>query len=239
MNDLNYNDDSRFDRLVDGELSEKERRDLLANLDNEPGGWRRCALAFLESQCWKDSFHGMNKGNSSQSSPRVSPVLRTRSHWLVHLRTAMTLAACIMAALLIGSFLPRGRTPTSPSGNQVATLDTGRPATSSAVQRGGGAMPARHEESPDGWRMVTLTPSNGEGEASALRLPAVERQSIDDAWLQNVPSAIPDEVLQALSRTGHQVQQRRELIPVPMKDGRRLLVPVDQVDVNYVGNGAY
>ena len=46
-------DDSRFDRLVDGELSEEERRELLAGLDAEPGGWRRCALAFLESQCWK------------------------------------------------------------------------------------------------------------------------------------------------------------------------------------------
>ena len=45
----------RFDRLVDGELSEEERRELLAGLDNEPGGWRRCALAFLEAQCWKQA----------------------------------------------------------------------------------------------------------------------------------------------------------------------------------------
>ena len=49
-------DDPRFDRLVDGELSEPERRELLAGLDSEPGGWRRCALAFLESQCWKQSL---------------------------------------------------------------------------------------------------------------------------------------------------------------------------------------
>lgn len=35
-------DDSRCDRLVDGELSEEERRELLASLDKEPGGWRHC-----------------------------------------------------------------------------------------------------------------------------------------------------------------------------------------------------
>ena len=43
-------DDIRFDRLVDGELSAEEYRTLLAALDDEPGGWRRCALAFLEAQ---------------------------------------------------------------------------------------------------------------------------------------------------------------------------------------------
>jgi len=42
-------DDRRFDLLVDGELSERQRRELLAGLDHEPGGWRRCALAFFRS----------------------------------------------------------------------------------------------------------------------------------------------------------------------------------------------
>ena len=42
-----------LDRLVDGELGLHERRELLAGLDDEPGAWRRCALAFLESQSWR------------------------------------------------------------------------------------------------------------------------------------------------------------------------------------------
>src|SRR3990172_4689745 len=46
------NDDILFDRLVDGELSPGERRELLASLDGRPDGWRRCALAFLEAQAW-------------------------------------------------------------------------------------------------------------------------------------------------------------------------------------------
>ena len=49
-------DNTNFDRLADDELSEEERRELLGRLDDEPGGWRRVALAFLESQCWKQSL---------------------------------------------------------------------------------------------------------------------------------------------------------------------------------------
>ena len=43
----------RIDLLVDGELSEADRRALLLELEHDPDGWRRCALAFLEAQCWK------------------------------------------------------------------------------------------------------------------------------------------------------------------------------------------
>ena len=49
--------DARFlDRLVDGGLSGPERRDLLLRLDADPEGWRRCALAFLEDQAWRQAL---------------------------------------------------------------------------------------------------------------------------------------------------------------------------------------
>ena len=37
-------EDRLFDLLVDGELDEARRRELLAKLDHTPGGWRSCAL---------------------------------------------------------------------------------------------------------------------------------------------------------------------------------------------------
>ena len=90
------------------------------------------------------------------------------------------------------------------------------------------------------WRWVTVSaPGNGTQEGLSFQVPAVERDGIDEQWLRSMPPAIPDNVLQALSRTGHQVQQRRQLVPVPLKDGRQLIVPVDQVELHYVGNGSY
>jgi len=63
MNPTNENifceDDRRFDLLVDGEMSESQRRELLAGLDDQPDGWRRCALAFLDAQCWRDELGSM------------------------------------------------------------------------------------------------------------------------------------------------------------------------------------
>lgn len=48
--------------LVDGELDEPRRRDLLLKLDRVAGGWRCCAAAFLESQCVKESLSDLAAG---------------------------------------------------------------------------------------------------------------------------------------------------------------------------------
>ena len=48
-----------LDRLIDGELDESQRRDLLRSLDHRPDGWRQCALAFLEAQSWGQTLKGL------------------------------------------------------------------------------------------------------------------------------------------------------------------------------------
>src|SRR5688572_17851334 len=58
-NSLMMTDDALFDRLVDGELSNDERRNLLQRLERAPEGWRRCALAFLEAQEWGRELRGV------------------------------------------------------------------------------------------------------------------------------------------------------------------------------------
>lgn len=64
-------DQQLLDRLIDGELSPEARRDLLLRLEHETGGWRRCALAFLEAQSWGQDFGAMLKepvGAASEGS---------------------------------------------------------------------------------------------------------------------------------------------------------------------------
>ena len=54
MNEFELISTIQLDRLVDGELSESERREILASFDREDCGetcgWRRLALAFVEAQ---------------------------------------------------------------------------------------------------------------------------------------------------------------------------------------------
>jgi hypothetical protein len=74
------------------------------------------------------------------------------------------------------------------------------------------------------------------GETQSIELPVVEGKSLDEEWLRSQPSAFPAAMLQALEKLGHRVEQRRELVPLDMQDGRRLVVPVDQVEVQPVSN---
>jgi hypothetical protein len=253
------NDNLRFDRLVDGELSENERRELLAGLDSEPSGWRRCALAFLEAQCWKQAFGSIAKENESALTPEgdspiftarksgQSPSDSHRSAWPGRLGTVLAMAASFMAAVWIGSLFlsTQAGKSVSPSnigpGNEIA-VNAGRqlPPEPFRPENNLAAAQPRIETPSSPWQVVNVSlPSNGQTPGQSINVPAQERNAIDEQWLRGLPPAIPDNVLQALARTGHEIKQRRELVPVPLKDGRRLAMPVDQVEVHYVGNGSY
>lgn len=208
-------DQRQLDMLVDGQLSDEARRELLARLDLAPGGWRRCALTFLEAQCWRESLAPVAR---SAGEPVRAPRPAGSRHRVLHWAAGLALAASVMIAVGLGlRARPVGR-PVAPPLEQVAEQADLH-----------GSLP----RSASPWRMVTLTSPDSPSEP--IRLPAVERKGIDDAWLRSFPSALPADVLRALERTGHAVQQSRELVPVPLEDGRRLVVPVDQVEVHSVG----
>jgi hypothetical protein len=95
-------DETQLDRLVDAELSESERRQLLLRLEAEPHGWRRCALAFLEAQAWRQSIRGiMEPVAGIAQSGMTSNIRRMRSprRFLMYV-TALT--AALVAAFALG-----------------------------------------------------------------------------------------------------------------------------------------
>jgi hypothetical protein len=249
-------DDPHFDRLVDGELSEEERRELLARLDGEPGGWRRCALAFLESQCWRQTFGAIDqKGILAEPAPEATRPSRSRGpNWV---GTVLAMAASFFLVFWVGSMAKQARlghpaTPAGASGELASTAEhrpaatlanpspfSNQPLSRQPLESLAGGWPQGHAARGP-WRMVTVSgPADDDGKNASFSLPAVERDNIDQQWLRSVPPAVPDDVLQAFNRTGHEIEQHRELVPVPLKDGRRLVVPVDQVDVHYVGDETY
>jgi len=255
--DMPPNDDRRFDLLVDGELSEAERRELLAGLDDEPGAWRRCALAFLEAQCWRREL-GAVRDEAVRRPGEVSPVTAARSaspgrrlrRWFHPTVTLLAVAASFLVAMALGWWIfgpgqADDYAPGPPA--QLAGNDT----PPGAPTPGGGQLagqesvlppdPGTSEESvPGRWRWVALAPADGLPDgAEPIRLPAVEAREFDEGWLRSLPAGIPSEVLSALRRAGHRVRYRRDLAPFVLEDGRRLLVPVDELDVHYVGNKRY
>jgi len=233
-------DDAILDLLVDGELSPAERRTLLARLDRVPDGWRRCALAFLEAQCWREEFRKLPQSApehavlpSDQHGPAQRSSILAGLMTGRNLGTLAAMAASFLLALGLSFLVHRSwPAPTVENVNeQVATNTPERPSMSPAALKEHAWEPASGP-----WQTVMLPVGDG---AESLRLPAAERDTIDDAWVNNLPPAVSEDVLRALKQSGHEVQMQRRLMPFPMRDGRRLVVPVDQVDIHTVGYPGY
>jgi hypothetical protein len=230
-------DDHLFDLLADGQLDEPRRRRLLTGLDERPGGWRRCALAFLEAQSWREAMDALTQPKGAAAAPRAQvapPWKRRRRDYVTMLLGA---AACIFLGVgltMLKYDMQRGRGPGS---TQMAGIiesefpsdgQTGRPLLKRQVPRPGEQV-----------HLVGLPARGSDGRRHTVGLPAVARDRIDEALLRNMPSAIPEAVARSFEQAGHEVHSSRQLLPFRMKDGRRLVVPVDQLDVHYASNPGY
>ncbi len=232
-------DDERFDLLADGELPEAERRGLLLALDDVPGGWRRCALAFLEAQSWKQEMRAVRTEGPSEprAGRQVGRGFGRGGTW----STLLVMAASFLIALGLGLGI-RGvwqpeRQP-GPSPNRIAQQAV-EPMTSPTDARRPGTAPSPARPSAP-WQLVTVPVRSGAGGVDSIRVPAVELDRLDEQWLDDFPpAALPEDLLQALVDSGHQVRQHRRLRSVPLEDGRQLVVPVSEFEFQFVGNRAY
>ena len=236
-------DDEALDLLVDGELGESARRDLLTRLDARPSGWRRCAMAFLEAQCWRQECRDFARGTTSElPTPRVAA---RRSFPFGGGGTILAMAASFLIALGLGLMVRDMWRPGSPKGLKpihvaAATPPSEKPVPVPLLAKDLPPTDVQRPDSPSGpWQVVTVDTDGRPGGSGTIRVPAIESNNFDEQWLRSLPAAMPGDVRQALQRTGHRVRQHRQLVPLPMKDGRRLVVPVDQFEVYYLGNPAY
>lgn len=216
---LQFDDEHQLDLLVDGELAEDQRRELLARLEREPQGWRRCALAFLEAQSWRGSLRSM-ADRPAAAAPRIA------ARWMtVSPGTWLAMAASFLLAFALGWGVKKGGDDgAAPGPASVAHVEPAPPRAP-----GAGARPAA---------AVTLVVDDATGRLVPVEIPLVEQDSLDERWL-NQPMAVPLEVQRALERMGHQVRQERQLVPVQLDGGRQGVVPVDRVEVVPVGTRTY
>jgi anti-sigma factor RsiW len=85
-----------LDALVDGELNERERTELLRRCDRSPASWRQLAQAFLEAQAWRQAltFAERKPGGTPRSLPMPAQRARSRA------RTFAWISAWAVSALL-------------------------------------------------------------------------------------------------------------------------------------------
>ena len=126
---MTTDDALQLDRLVDGELSAEARRAFFARLDASPEGWKRCALAFLEAQAWRESFvEAAREAPASATTAVVRPVRPRVAPWMAR-------AAVVLAASALG-----WAAPPAPTGGRA---DRPRPQARRPSRTGPGPAEAR------------------------------------------------------------------------------------------------
>jgi hypothetical protein len=93
------------DALVDGELNDRERADLLRRCEQSSEGWRWLAHAFLEAQAWRQALACPN--GKPAAAPKNLPMPAHRVHSRAH--TIAWLSAWAVSALLAFSLGLSGR----------------------------------------------------------------------------------------------------------------------------------
>jgi hypothetical protein len=254
MSDVRTDKQYLLDLLVDGELNEANRRDLLAWCERESDGWRRCALAFLEAQSWSKVLGDLREtsklaadaprqadgetvenGKSGAIDRKLSPAVSPQSFWNVRQwGTMLAMAASVALAFMLGLW-------SRDAAKQGRLTPFAGPAVNEVTRGGDKNMPAdrrsgRPEQGPTGSSRLAV--GGRSGAADEIHLP-VTGDELDGDWLSGQSAAMPDDVRQALERMGHRVEQQRQLVPYRLGDGRRVLVPVDEVQIRPVENRNY
>jgi hypothetical protein len=233
MHHNQFQDDRRFDRLVDGELSAAERRELLGSLDDRPDGWRRCALAFLEAQCWSEELGefarrpadaAIVENDVKASVPdalSTSPLKRHRAAWLA-------IAASLFLAFTLGVIwrneAPRFTNDAVPN-PQGQLAEVVPPPTVPDAQRRDDAL--------------TFWVRDETGQARRLRVPLVDAAALDRQLGLQFQTGLPPEVRSELQTRGFDVQSKRQYAPLWLENGRPMIVPVEDTKIVPVSRSVY
>lgn len=227
MNNVSH-DNAMFDRLVDGELSAAERQQLLASLDEQENGWRRCALAFLESQAWGGELKRMaaepveaaadpSAARATRPSSRSTPSRSTPTKF----GQGLAVAACVLVAFSLGwvakSDSPAGLEATEIAGNNDPTVERLE-------------MPLREDLPLENDDAITLLVRDTSGNDRRLQVPLMEVEALDDQFAD----ALPAELRDRFRNRGFDVQRRRRFAPMFFEQDKELVPMVVPVDDTYL-----
>ncbi len=229
-----------IDRLVDGELDDDGRRQVLASLDYTHDGWRRLALAFVEAQTWREDLGDLLRPADTAPLPvrQTGRTARSPRPWMFALAMAASFSFAFFLAWMFRGDEPRDAMPshvvsTTPSETirveDLTVPSTPKPAVESLADAG---------DPRDAVNADDAANSAG-GADTTIDVPLVMVGDDGDPWDRVERPVLPPRIRQLLERLGHRVQTRRDLIPIQLPNGQRGVVPVEQVDVELNGPEAY
>ena len=231
---------TQIELMVEGELSNPQKRDLLLQLDETPAMWRSLALAFVEQQSLKKSINeslaslAMSQPSAdSPPHPEQTPTIQAsdfqtpQGHaWNSNRILRLATAACIGLLLFVFGLGIGNRQ------GQVA-VNALQPA-SGPVDASPARTPEQIEESTPSDTSVLVSDENGVvGQLrwiskTGVRMSPVFQGSIDQAWLASNPPTVDDKVMRQFAKAGVKVKPERKFVSLKLRD-EQFTIPMDDV----------
>ena len=208
-----------LDRLVDGEISPPEYRQLLTRVEQSPDGWRQCALAFLEAQALREELPwAMRMGNGV---PVEAAPISTATRWAASRRRVfqmLALAACVLVAFglgRLGQFSKSWKAPTqpAPAPTIIATNPAPQPIAPQPVPRP---------------QFVYVNQWDGQS-GSEMPIPVDTTKTFDPSEPWQAEWGLSAYELQRLQDEGHRLETQNHLIPVSLDSGEHVVVPMQEI----------
>ena len=223
-----------LDRLVDNDLSDQEYREVLRLVEEKPDGWRKLALAFLESQAFENELSELNQfpalveteftqqettqNNSSQLSSNrdgkanhstkppspVSRVERDSGFWKSVRGAIPALAACLAIAFAVGLYVREIQ-----NRNQLKTADSGDFVGS--------------DTDPDYIELVSNDPDG------RVQTPVYNHQNFDAGDYAQDVKALKPRLQEVVNRSGWNADERTHMVPIKDRTGNRIIVPLNEI----------
>ncbi len=246
-----------IDLLVDGELDDIRRIQLIEMLDVSPGGWKQCALGFLENQELKNAFSApwdeVESPEKSGALPNVVPTrfVGSRKPSVNEMRFSPrkrgffwgALAGCLLIGVAVGfvirhfpnSFPEQSLFVKSPLNREGLRNSPEEPAFVQNWEMP--SLETRLGQTAPQYRPIRL---QSEGRLSDhVSVPCYDNKTLDPKSLPELNDAASRNLTQQLRNAGHEVDVRRRHFIVPGKNGEHILVPVDDTFIKYSGSNVF
>ena len=244
----NSNDDRlaqqiEIDRLVDGELDDESRRQLLSTLDTRPNGWRQLGLAFVEAQTlqselrdWAESETAAHAANCTTG--RVAGALPGESSQKVSgVVFALAMAASFLVAFVAALWWRGPQEPAGAGFRQAASSGAADAVTRrQSLTVAQDAVEEIVSDHVEPWHSNTsVADTTGDDTQRPIEVPVFAVGSAGDNWQTEIGSALPRHVVESLQRTGYRIKSQKDFHTIKLPDGRRVVIPVEQVEVQFEG----
>lgn len=238
-------------RLIDGEISHRERADLLNGLDKDPSQWKVLALDLLEELVWVQQLPKSAEVNSHEESYSTSQqsTLQTTLPNTDHARRSLdkasstrwgvrqfsTLATAATFLLALGWFA--GRHPSFKPLQQ--SLEPGQytaakpPVTEKNAAQADVAQQWASNSLPLGRSSMRMQ-MQGEDQF-AHEIPLLDAKEFDPKLVLANEALEFAKLNQQLKRKGYQLDVQPQYLSGNLDDGRKILVPVHNVSLKPYG----